>query len=177
MQKEFSERQSERQENDLSRQVACERCKWAGTEALPEDQGSYSFSLQGVWGSESTSSSSFFSSGSSLVSGKRVFDPIRLNEDGQGAYSNQQKAGPQTPALGLNLNGGRNPAAPRDLRRISRLQESSKPALFPMAFLSLWEPTVVSQSPLGFPRSLWSLTGTSATTCAPVLHPINFSEP
>ena len=48
MQKEFSKRQSDRQETDLLRQDACERCQRAGMEALPQDLGSYSFILQGV---------------------------------------------------------------------------------------------------------------------------------
>ena len=30
-------------------------------------------------------------SSSSLISGRRVFGPVRSNKDGQGAYSNQQK--------------------------------------------------------------------------------------
>ena len=34
------------------------------------------------------------SSSSSLVSGKRVFDPIRSNQDCHGAYSNQPKGSP-----------------------------------------------------------------------------------
>ena len=53
--KEFIERQSDRQEIDLLREDACERCKQAGMEALP--QRSYSFIVQGEWGAEKTASS------------------------------------------------------------------------------------------------------------------------
>ena len=35
VQKEFTERQSDRQGIDLLRYDACERCKWAGKEGLP----------------------------------------------------------------------------------------------------------------------------------------------
>ena len=51
------------------------------------------------------------SNSSSLVSGKRVVDP-KVKRGRHGAYSNQQKGGPSTPALGpkghclLNLNAG-----------------------------------------------------------------------
>ena len=34
------------------------------------------------------------------------------------------------------------------------------------AFLSSYSLTVISQSPLGFPLYLWSIIGTSTTTCA-----------
>ena len=53
-QKEFSKRQSDRQEIDL-RQGACERCKQAD-----KDPVGYSFIVQEEWGSEKTASSSFF---------------------------------------------------------------------------------------------------------------------
>ena len=39
VQKEFSERQNDRQEIDLLRQDACERCKQAGKEVLPPGSG------------------------------------------------------------------------------------------------------------------------------------------
>ena len=39
VQKELSERQSDRQEIDLLRLNACKRCKWAGREALPQGSG------------------------------------------------------------------------------------------------------------------------------------------
>ena len=59
----------------------------------PEDPVGCSFIIQGEWGWEKATSSSFLSSSSSLVSG-------------HGAYSNQQKGSPQTPALGLKMNAG-----------------------------------------------------------------------
>ena len=49
-QKEFSERQSDRPETDLLGWDTCERCKRAGTEALPqdpEDPLGHGFILQG----------------------------------------------------------------------------------------------------------------------------------
>ena len=66
-QKEFSERQSDRQETDLLGGEACKRCKQAVKEALPKDAVGHSFIIQGEWGSEKTASS--FTS-SSLVSHK-----------------------------------------------------------------------------------------------------------
>ena len=48
-QKEFSERQSDKQV-DLSRSDACERCKQAGKEALPQGLGGLHFYFQGKWG-------------------------------------------------------------------------------------------------------------------------------
>ena len=42
-QKEFNERQSDRQEIDLLRLDACERCKQAGKEALPRGSGGLQF--------------------------------------------------------------------------------------------------------------------------------------
>ena len=46
MQKEFSERQSDRQEIDLLGWDACERCKRAGKEALPRGLVGFSFIFQ-----------------------------------------------------------------------------------------------------------------------------------
>ena len=58
---------------------------------------SYSFIILGQWGWEKTTPSSL-SNSSSLVSG-------------HGTYSNQQKGGLQTPALGLNVKAGLTPSA------------------------------------------------------------------
>ena len=55
-QKEFSERQSDRQEIDLLRQGICQRCKLSGMEALPWGSGGLQFYHPGKWGSEKTSS-------------------------------------------------------------------------------------------------------------------------
>ena len=89
MQKEFSERQSDRQEIDLLGWDACERCKRAGKEALPRGLVGFSFIFQVEVGK-----ACLFLSGSSSSSFTG------------GIYSNQQKGGPQTLAPGLNPNAG-----------------------------------------------------------------------
>ena len=70
VQKEFSERQSDRQEIDLLGQDACERCKWAGKEVLLRGSGGLQFHHpRGV----GVAKDFLFPSGStgfSLVSGK-----------------------------------------------------------------------------------------------------------
>ena len=53
----------------------------------PQDLVGCIFIIQGEWGWEKTTSSS------SLVSGKKIFDPIGSNQDCCGAYSNEQKGG------------------------------------------------------------------------------------
>ena len=59
---------------------------------LPPGLDGLHFIIQGKWrmGKRLLIPLSLGSS-SSLISGKRVFDPVRSNKDGQGAYSNQQK--------------------------------------------------------------------------------------
>ena len=58
VQKEFSERQSDRQEIDLLRWDAWERCRQTGTEALPRgSQWATIFNIQGEWGLEKPASS------------------------------------------------------------------------------------------------------------------------
>ena len=57
VQKEFSERKSGRPETDLLGQNICEKCKRAGTEALPQDPVGHSFNIQGEWGLERPPSS------------------------------------------------------------------------------------------------------------------------
>ena len=63
---------------------------------------------------------------SSKGSGGRKTLPLPLSSSSsssfsiwKGVYSNQKKAGPQTLALGLNLNAGLIPSPPNDLRQFS----------------------------------------------------------
>ena len=80
MQKKFSERQSDRQEIDLLRWDAWERCKWAVKEALPQRLGGLQFyNPKGVGVEKDHPLPLYLSGSSSLVSGKRVFEPIRPN--------------------------------------------------------------------------------------------------
>ena len=60
VQKEFSERQIDRQEIDLLGQDACERCKQAGKEAVPPGYGGLQFYYPRGVGIRSHASSSFF---------------------------------------------------------------------------------------------------------------------
>ena len=66
----------------------------AGREALPRDQVGYLhfYNPRGV-GWETPASSSFLVATPPFYQ-ETVFDPIRSNQKGQGAYSNQQKGGP-----------------------------------------------------------------------------------
>ena len=68
-QKEFSERQGDRQEIDLLREDACERCKRAGTEA-PRTRWATVLSSKGTGGRKSPPLPLPLSSSSSLVFGK-----------------------------------------------------------------------------------------------------------
>ena len=79
VQKEFSERQSDRQEIGLLRYDACERGKPAGTETLSQDPVDYGLSSKGNGGQKRPPLPLSSSSSSSLVSCKRVFDPIKSN--------------------------------------------------------------------------------------------------
>ena len=98
MQKEFSERQNDRQEIDLLRWDACERSKMTAEEALPQGLGGLHFyNPRKVRGedhllSHSSSRLQAYIT-SSFVSGKRISDPTRSNQDCYGAYSNSQKGG------------------------------------------------------------------------------------
>ena len=94
----------------------------------PKDVVSYSFIIQGEWGFEKSASS--FPRVRSLLLG------ILL-----GVFSNQQKVGPQTPALGLNLNVGLIPSPTQPLKPPLVKQA----CLILMAFLSNYYLTVISQ--------------------------------
>ena len=90
MQKEFIERQSDKQV-DLLIQDACERCKRASEEALPRGLSGLKFYNQRKVGEgkrpPSLSRRQAYITSSSFVLGRRVSDPMR--SDCHSAYSNQ----------------------------------------------------------------------------------------
>ena len=112
-------------------------------------------------------------SNSSLVSGKRVFDPIRSTRTVTVLIQISRRVALQLlPLVWIWIQASPHPP-PNDLRHISCLHQPCKPASFwwsSWAIINLqW---VVSQSSLGFFLYLWSLVGISTTICATnLLHP------
>ena len=70
------------------------RCSGQVRRFCPEDLVGYGLSSKGSGGGKRLPLPLSLSSSSFLVSGKRVFGPIRSIQDCPGAYSNQQKGGP-----------------------------------------------------------------------------------
>ena len=122
-QKVFSERQSDRQEIYLLRYDACERCKWAGREAQPQGSGGLQFYHPRGVGVRKDCLFLSGSSSSSLVSGKVC---IQISK----------KGGPQTAALGLNLNAGLIPSPTQQLEAILTPSLVKQACLVLMTFLS-----------------------------------------
>ena len=116
-----------------------------------EDLLGYSFVLQGEWGLEKL--------------------PLPFQEQqillgtSKACIQISRRGGPQTPALGLNLNVGLTPCPTQGPEAILALALVKQNCLVLKA-LSSYLLKVTSQCPLSFPHFLWSFIRTSKTTCA-----------
>lgn len=152
-QKEFSKRQSDRQDIDLLGWDTCERCKRAGKEALPEDPVGYPFIIQGEWGFKRPPLPLSSSSSPSLVSGKVCIQSAEGWSSSPCPWSESEyKPHP----------------IPHPVTTGNSSLTSTSPASLPCSDAFLAQLLIDDDLPASprFPPLSWSLIGTSTTTCA-----------